>query len=177
MTLRKWAPLAIIAPLMVLLDQITKTWVLENLTLRESIYPINALSEFFALTRSYNTGAAFGVLPSAGPFFMVTAMVITAIIVFFYVRSERDALAAHIGMSLVIGGALGNVIDRIIHGKVIDFIHYRVPDLFSNVSNLADHAIVIGVFILIVDSFARDWRHKQRGKAQAALPSSDTDAD
>lgn len=149
MILRKWAPFIAIVPLVVLIDQLTKTWVLENMQLYETI---EIIPPYFQFTRSFNTGAAFGILPDAGPAFLVVAIVISLVILFLYHGSSAQARLMHLGFSLVVGGALGNVIDRALHGEVIDFIHYRLPNVFSNVSNLADHAIVIGVGILLVDN-------------------------
>ncbi len=141
-----------------LLDQASKAWALRNLPLGESAQPIAALAPFFQLTRGSNSGAAFGIFPMAGDFFLVAAPLIVAGLVWHFRGVAAEARFAPVGYGLVIGGALGNVLDRLQHGHVVDFIHYQLPDLISNVSNLADHGIVLGVGLLLAESFWRERR-------------------
>lgn len=153
MPYKKWFPLIVILFLLLALDQVSKAWVLENLVYGESIQPIPALYPFFQMTRSSNTGAAFGIFPEGGMAFLVIAIVVCGIMLFYYKQSEANTHLMHIGLSLVISGAIGNVIDRLQHGYVVDFFHLTLPNVISNVSNFADHAIVLGVGLLILDSF------------------------
>lgn len=153
--LRKWLPLVLIVPGMILLDQVSKTWVQANLELYESI---ELLPPVLYITRSYNTGVAFGIGSGSGGFVLVLSLVITLVLLYFYIRSEAQAHWQHIGLSLIVGGAGGNIIDRFLHGLVIDFVHFVIPDLISNVSNFADHAIVIGVAVLIINDIRLNWR-------------------
>ena len=154
--MRKWMILIGSLSLAALFDQIAKAWVLANMVLYESIQPIPALAPFFQLTRSSNSGAAFGILPMAGDVFLVVALFIIAGLLWYLRSLPADSGLAPFAIGLVIGGALGNIIDRLQHGHVIDFIHYQIPNLISNVSNLADHAIVLGVLLIIAESLWRD---------------------
>jgi signal peptidase II len=142
----------------VALDQLSKAWVIDNLLVNESRQPIPALSPFFQITRSSNTGSAFGFLPQASDLFLLIAVVAVVAILYFYPRLPEGAWLMRAAMALIVSGALGNALDRIQHGQVIDFIHYQIPGLVSNVSNLADHAIVLGVALVFIDS----WRSERR---------------
>ncbi len=155
--MRKWIILVCSLGLTALLDQAAKSWVISNLAPYESYQPIPALAPFFQLTRSSNTGAAFGILPMAGDVFLVVALLIIAGLLWHFRSVAADARLESVATGLVIGGAVGNIADRIQHGHVIDFIHYQIPNLISNVSNLADHAIVLGVLLIIAASF---WRER-----------------
>lgn len=161
----KWGVLILTCMLVILADQVSKQWVLDTMELGQTIIPIPALHPYFQFTRSFNTGAAFGIFPDGGDTFLVIAIVISAIILVFYYQAPADARLQQVSLALVLGGATGNVIDRYQHGHVIDFIHYRIPDLISNVSNLADHAIVIGVGLLLLDNILRE-RRQNREQAQ-----------
>ena len=161
--MRKWVILVISLGLAALIDQIAKTWVLANLSPYESIQPIPALAPFFQLTRSSNTGAAFGILPMAGDVFLVVAVFIVVCMLWFLRSAPADARLTPFASGLVIGGAIGNILDRLQHGHVVDFIHYQIPNLISNVSNPADHAIVLGVLLIIAESL---WRERGKGDAE-----------
>lgn len=162
--MRKWTMLAVSLGLAAILDQIAKSWVLSNLDLYQSIQPIPALAPFFQLTRSSNTGAAFGILPMAGDVFLILALFIVAALLWYMRSLPAESRLAPLAVGLVIGGAVGNIIDRLRHGHVIDFIHYQIPNLISNVSNLADHAIVFGVMLIFAESL---WRDRNRREAES----------
>ena len=168
--MRKWIILAGSLSGAAALDQISKGWVTANLLPYESLAPIPALAPLIQLTRSSNTGAAFGILPLAGDVFLIVALLIVAAILWFVRKLSADARFLPFAFGLVIGGAIGNILDRLQHGHVIDFIHYQIPQVISNVSNLADHAIVAGVLLVIVESVWRD----RREKAQPAKAAEET---
>ena len=168
--MRKWIILSCSLLLTVLADQVSKLWVLSHLELYESVQPIPPLAPLIQFTRSSNTGAAFGILPMASDVFLLVALLIIAGMLWYFRETPADARFAPIAIGLVIGGALGNVLDRLQYGHVIDFIHYQIPNLISNVSNLADHAIVLGVLLVIGESLWRDYRARRR---RATEPGSD----
>lgn len=151
---RNWIMLIITVASVLLIDQITKQLVLNTLMLNDPHQPIPFLAPFFQLTRSENNGAAFGFLPQAGDVFLVIAVIVVAAMFYYYPRIEPQAHLTRFAIGLICGGALGNALDRLQHGYVVDFIHYQIPRLISNVSNLADHAIVLGVILIFIDS----WR-------------------
>ncbi|MYD11543.1 MAG: signal peptidase II [Chloroflexi bacterium] len=165
--MRKWLILGGSMSVTALADQASKQWILANLGVYESAQPLPALAPFFQLTRSSNTGAAFGILPMAGDVFLVIALLIIAGLLWYFREAPADGRLAPIAIGLVIGGAAGNVLDRLQHGHVIDFIHYQIPNLISNVSNLADHAIVFGVLLVIAESLWRDYRERRSQTADA----------
>ena len=166
--MRRWMLWIATVTFVLVVDQVTKALVIQNLALGETARPIPALSPFFQITRSANNGAAFGFLPQAGDMFLIIAVVVVVAMVLFYRRVPEHAILTQFAIGLVCGGALGNAIDRIQYGAVIDFIHYQIPRLVSNVSNIADHAIVLGVILIFIDS----WRIE---RAERELLVVDTD--
>lgn len=169
----KWAPFALIVSVIVAVDQLTKAWVIENMAMGETVLVIPALHPYFQFTRSFNTGIAFGLGEDYSQIFLVLILVIILVLLWVYARSSDNETITRICLSMVIGGALGNVIDRLQHGHVVDFIHLRIPDLFSNVSNLADHAIVIGVGVLLIHSILSE---RQERRVESAATDADHDA-
>jgi signal peptidase II len=161
-TIRRWVVLLVIIMAVIAVDQITKKWIIANLFLGETVQPIPALSSVFQLTYIYNTGSAFGILPQASDFFLVIAVVVVTAMLYFFPRVPEHAWLTRFATALVVGGALGNALDRLQYGLVVDFIHYQIPGIISNVSNLADHAIVGGVILLFIDS----WRNERREKRE-----------
>lgn len=166
---RYWLMLLAIIAIVLAADQLSKRLVVESLSLGESRQPIPALTPFFQITRSHNTGSAFGFLPQAGDLFLVIAVVVVIAMFYFYPRISERATLQRIGAGLICGGALGNAIDRIQYGLVIDFIHYQIPGVISNVSNIADHAIVIGVGLIIIDGWLKD-RAEKRTALDSSVP-------
>ncbi len=160
--LRRWLPLIVVAAAVLAFDQFSK-WVITNTM--EMYESIPLVPPFLYITRSLNTGAAFGVLPDAGTLFLILALVIVGVMVFTYPSVNSNVI--RVAMGLVVGGALGNVIDRLQHGYVVDFFHIIVPGILSNVSNFADHAIVLGVLTFAVQNWREEQREKRR-KAAAA---------
>ena len=175
--MRKWAIMLCALGLTAIADQVAKHWVVSNLELYESVQPIPALAPLFQLTRSSNTGAAFGILPMAGDVFLVIALGISAGMLWHFRSVSADSRLASFAIGMVIGGALGNIADRIQHGHVVDFIHYQIPNLISNVSNLADHAIVAGVLLIVAESYWRDRRANKDRRADEQRPDDCASAD
>ncbi|MCY3779130.1 MAG: signal peptidase II [Chloroflexi bacterium] len=164
--MRKWIILAGARAATLAADQTSKRWIVSNLELYESARPIPALAPLFQFTRSSNTGAAFGILPMAGDLFLLIALLIVAGLLWHFRETRPEARLAPFAIGLVIGGAFGNMLDRLQYGHVVDFIHYQIPNVISNVSNLADHAIVLGVLLVIAESLWRENRER-RPTAQA----------
>ena len=154
---RNWLLLVVVIGVVLTVDQITKRLILDTMLIGETRQPVPALAPYFQFTRSENTGAAFGFLPQGGDIFLVIAVIVVIAMFFFYPRIPADGGLTRVGIGLICGGALGNALDRLQHGPVIDFIHYQIPGLISNVSNLADHAIVLGVALIFIDS----WRSER----------------
>ena len=155
----KWGILGAAASIALLVDQLCKSWIIANLELYQK--PIPFLAPWFQLTRSANSGAAFGILPMAGNAFLLLALVIIGLMLWHVRHTPAKARFVPFAVGMVIGGAAGNVIDRLQYGHVIDFIHYQIPGLISNVSNPADHAIVFGTLFIIAESLWRGHREKK----------------
>lgn len=137
----------------VLLDQLTKEAVLDNLVLYESIRVLPVLN----ITLMYNTGAAFSFLADGGGwqrwFFTVLALGIGAAIVVWLRRLKaRSQWMVACALSLVLAGAVGNVIDRIRYGHVVDFIHAHWGNAYFPAFNVADSAITVGAALLLLDA-------------------------
>ncbi|MEP7288243.1 MAG: signal peptidase II [Chloroflexota bacterium] len=130
------------------IDQITKAFVTATLAFGETWTPIPAIGDFFAITRSANTGAAFSLLPQAGDIFLLIALGMIVAIFVFYWRMPAGHWLERIALGLLLGGVAGNALDRIRLGYVVDFVHLQLKPLISNVSNLADHAIVVSIVTL-----------------------------
>jgi signal peptidase II len=146
----RWGVLLGSAALVFAIDQITKAWVTSNLQIGETVAPIPAIADFFAITRSANRGAAFSLLPQAGDLFLIIALVMIVGILVFYRRMAQGRWLERIALGLLLGGVTGNALDRIRLNYVVDFVHLQIRPFISNVSNLADHAIVVGMGILFV---------------------------
>jgi signal peptidase II len=138
--------------LVVVLDQLTK-WMAEYYLTPSQPLPV---LPFFNLTLLYNTGAAFSFLADAGGwqrwFFLILALVISIALVIWLGRLNRGDTRLAIALALVLGGAVGNLIDRILHGHVVDFIQLYYERWFWPAFNIADSAITIGAALLIIDS-------------------------
>lgn len=171
---RHWISLFAIIVVVVLIDQISKRLVVDNLIVGQPTQPIPALAPFFQITYSHNSGAAFGFLPQVGDLFLVIAVVVVSAMIYFYPRVPHNGRLTRIAIGFICGGALGNAADRLQYGVVIDFIHYQIPGLISNVSNLADHAIVLGVILIFIESWLLD--RKQKDPAPVTAEDSQTDS-
>ena len=168
----KYLWIAIVALSIVLLDQVTKLWIAASMRLHQSTPVIEG---FFNLTYVRNTGAAFSMFAdhAAGfrvPFFVVASLVAVVVIVSFVRHIPASQKLALAGCAFVLGGAVGNLIDRIFRGEVVDFLHFKLwrgytwPDF-----NLADSFIVVGVALLIVELLASEG--EDRAAAEPDEPS------
>ena len=138
--------------LVIALDQLTKSWVLADIRPGEQI-PV--ISGFWYWTLAFNKGAAFSFLSDAGGwqrwFFVTIGVLVSAAMVVWLSRLDvRERLTAY-GLALVVGGAIGNLIDRILLGKVVDFLQWHWQDWYWPSFNLADSAITLGVVLLLLD--------------------------
>jgi signal peptidase II len=142
-----------VATLVVVLDQLTKWMIVKWVPLYDKI-PIN---DFINITHQRNTGAAFSFLADASGwqryFFVVLAAVVSAYIIYWLWKIRRDSqFILSAGLALVLGGAIGNVIDRVLLGSVVDFIQVMIAAWPFPSFNVADSAITVGAGLLIVDA-------------------------
>ncbi len=140
------------ALLIIVVDQLTKAWVLEGLGLRFEGQSVPVLAPIFNLTLVHNEGVSFGLFGDGSARWMLSvfSVVVAGILGWWALRAERRLLITAIG--LIMGGAIGNVIDRIRFGWVVDFLDFSGTGVFPWVFNVADSAITVGVVLLILDS-------------------------
>ena len=141
----------LIALVTVALDQATKWLVLEYLApLGQAI----AITPFFNLVMVWNRGVSFGMFGSSGPLapWILSGLAIAVVVALVVWLRRADHYLTGIGLGLVIGGATGNVIDRIQHGAVVDFLDFHVAGWHWPAFNVADSAICVGAAFLVADS-------------------------
>jgi signal peptidase II len=152
----------VLAAVVIVLDQLTKQIVLANIAYGETIY----VAPFWNWVLTFNRGAAFSFLADEGGwqrwFFTVLALGISGWIVFM-LRSHAGQRLLSLSLALIMGGALGNVIDRIRFGAVVDFVQWHAAGFYWPAFNVADSAICVGAGLMVWDQFfgagAREQRH------------------
>lgn len=146
--------------LVLVVDQLSKQLVIANMQLFDSI----ELLPFFNFTYVRNYGAAFSFLSDAGGwqrwFFTLIAVVISVVLAVWLARNSKAQLKLNLALSLVLAGAIGNLIDRSVYGYVIDFLHVYYQNWHYPAFNIADSAICIGAALLIWDSFSSNEVNK-----------------
>ncbi len=146
----------LIALAVVATDQLSKLWVIQNLELHRAIPVIDV----FSIVHTRNYGAAFGFLNNAGGwqtlFFATVSIVVSVVLIVWLKRSARVERQLSLALALVLGGAIGNLIDRINHNFVVDLLLFFYQNWQFPAFNFADVAISVGAFLLILDSFG--WK-------------------
>lgn len=152
MTAGRYAALAALSGAIVIADQVTKTEVMETMRLHESI-PI--VPDFFSLTYIRNPGAAFGLMAGSSTgfrliFFALTSLFAVGLLGMIFLRLREDDWAGQLSIAGIFGGAVGNLLDRVRFGEVIDFLDFYIGRYHWPAFNVADAAISIGVVVLIL---------------------------
>ena len=150
-SLALWLGLALVV---IVLDQFTKTLILGYFQLGDS----RQVTSFFNVVRVHNTGAAFSFLAGAAGWqrwFFIVLGVVAAGFIIWMLRSHPTQKLFCFAVTMIMGGALGNVIDRLLHGYVVDFIQVHWRDSYFPSFNLADSAITLGAVLLIADELRR----------------------
>ena len=153
-----------VAVVVLILDQCTKLLADAMLAMHQSV----ELLPFLALRKAYNTGAAFSFLGDASGwqrwFFIILALVVIVILLAWLRRLPPGDTQVRLALVLILGGAAGNAVDRVVHGHVIDFIDFFYGSWHYPTFNVADSAIFIGACLLLLDVF-RGGREKTTGTA------------
>ncbi len=158
----RWLWLAIVV---LVVDLGTKQWIMTHFMLHETV----AVTPFVNFFYAHNYGAAFSFLADKGGWqrwlFALIALVIAIALLFMMYRSDYRQRMTNCAYALIIGGALGNLSDRLVHGVVIDFIDVYVNDWHWPTFNVADSAICIGAVLIVLEGFLRpsDRSAKQKG--------------
>jgi len=148
--------LGLISITIVVLDQWTKNWVRSQLEYGEAWAPWDWLLPYARLIHAQNTGAAFGMLQGLNAVFTVLAIIVSCVIIYYFPRVPREDWLLRLALALQLGGAVGNLIDRITEGYVTDFISAGMFPVF----NVADAAISIGVALLILAMWLKEREQK-----------------
>ncbi|WP_028777127.1 signal peptidase II [Shimazuella kribbensis] len=137
----------LISILIIALDQLSKWWIVNHMELYQSI---SVISDFFYITSHRNRGAAFGILQNqTWLFIVVTSCVVIAIIVFM-MKMKKETVLTKTALSFVLGGAIGNFLDRVRTGEVVDFFHFQFGAYHFPIFNVADSAICVGVVLFLL---------------------------
>lgn len=169
--IRRYWQIAAIAVVIVALDQWTKSLVRASLPLGGSWLPpgLEWLSPYARILHWYNTGAAFGMFQEGGMVFTVLAFIVIALILYYYPQVEQADWSLRLAMSMQLGGAAGNLIDRLTIGHVTDFISVGNFPIF----NIADSSITVGAAILFLGVLlmeAAERRKKREAPKQEDPP-------
>ena len=147
------------AVVLVVVDQITKSLILNHYQLGDSTF----ITSFFNIVRAHNTGAAFSFLSDAGGWqrWLFTGIGVAAtIFIVWQLRAHPGQKLFSFALSSILGGAVGNVVDRLMHGYVVDFLQFHYAGWYFPSFNLADSAITLGAACLILDELLRVRRER-----------------
>lgn len=150
--MRKWF---FISAVVIALDLYTKHLIQQAFVFGEHL----TITVFFDLVRYHNTGAAFSFLADAGgwqKWFFTAITAIAVIVITYLIRKHHQEKLFCWGLALVLGGAVGNLYDRLTLGYVVDFLFFHIDDLYWPAFNVADSAICVGVGLLLLDSFKKE---------------------
>lgn len=149
----------ILSIILLIVDQISKLLVVKLIDINHAI---EIIKNFFYLTYTHNTGAAFSILTGQRIFLILVAVVILIIIFNYLIKNKVEGKINTLAFSLIIGGSLGNLLDRIIRGYVVDFLDFKIFGYNFPVFNLADTFIVVGVLLLLIMTFRKERSNDNR---------------
>jgi signal peptidase II len=141
----RWVLFAAIAIVVVVLDQLSKGWIVASLDPGEGMV---VLGEWLRLVHGQNSGILFGMLPQSAPIFAIVSMGVTGLIVVYHAKAGRGIVTT-VALGLLLGGALGNLVDRLRHGYVVDFVDMGIGSWRFYTYNVADACITTAIVLLI----------------------------
>ena len=148
----------VVSAVLVLADQISKTMVRKTMSLYESI-PV--IPNFFHLTYVTNDGMAFGLNFPFGTYIFLAISIIFTVFIFWYLWTIKDdGIVIRMGIGLILAGAIGNLIDRIFLGSVVDFLDFMIGDFHWYVFNFADSYVTIGMGFVLYDTLVIEKQRK-----------------
>ena len=150
-SMRPWLAWAVV---LLIADQVTKTLILGSYQLGDSTF----VTSFFNIVRAHNTGAAFSFLADAGGWqrWLFTGIgAVATVFIVWQLRAHPGQRLFSFALSSILGGAVGNVVDRLMHGYVVDFLQFHYAGWYFPSFNLADSAITVGAACLILDELLR----------------------
>ena len=146
------------------LDQISKLIIIRSLGLGQTVPVIPGL---FNLVYVLNPGAAFGFLASLpdgvrNPFFILISVAAAVLIIMYHARHLRSQILPSLALGMILGGAIGNLIDRLRYGMVVDFLDFYLDRYHWPAFNVADSAISVGVCLMVLDMLVEWWRERRK---------------
>jgi signal peptidase II len=168
--IRDYTILVLVAGAVIALDQWTKYLVRQYVPMSTIWMPagLDWLTPYARIVHWYNTGVAFGMFQGLGGIFTILAILVALAIIYYYPQIPYEDWTLRAAMGLMLGGAMGNLVDRILRGQVTDFISVGNFPVF----NVADSGITVGVIIMILGVYVQDMLKKRAEKAAAGVESS-----
>lgn len=156
--MKKILPISLLS---VVIDQVVKILVINKMALQQSITIIN---NFFNITYVRNTGAAWSIL-SGNVLLLIMISVLALVTIYYYLIKDKDLNKIDIvSYSMLIGGIIGNLIDRIVYGYVIDYLDFKIFNYNFPIFNIADTLIVISIIIIGISLIVGEYREQNRNK-------------
>lgn len=153
-----------IALFVILLDQWSKWLIVKNMEIGERIM---IWDPYFAILSHRNRGAAWGMLEGKMMFFTIVTIIVIAAVIYFFHKEAKGKYPLQIGLMLLLGGAIGNFIDRLFRGEVVDFVSVLIPGInyYFPIFNIADAALTFAVIILIIGMWIDERKQKKQVKS------------
>ena len=152
---------AILIIVLIAMDQATKVIVDSQLAYQKSEVIID---HFFYFTYTHNFGAAWSLLQGATTLFIAFAIIAVVGLFYVFYHSKKDEIFTRFGVALVMSGAIGNVIDRVVYGYVRDFIDFVIFGYDFPIFNVADMCIVVGVFLIVFEMMGEEYKTWKQSK-------------
>ncbi|MGL6145032.1 MAG: signal peptidase II [Macrococcoides caseolyticum] len=153
-------PMTLYTAILILMDQISKYIIVKTMNIGESI-PV--IGDVLQITSHRNYGAAWGMLQNQMIFFYIITIIVLIALIYFYYKEAADNLLMQCGLMLIFAGAIGNFIDRLFRGNVVDFIDTKIINYDFPIFNVADSCLTIGVFILLYELLFNQKEEKSHG--------------
>lgn len=153
-------PMTLYTAILILMDQISKYIIVKTMNIGESI---SVIGEVLQITSHRNYGAAWGMLQNQMIFFYIITIIVLIALIYFYYKEAADNLLMQCGLMLIFAGAIGNFIDRLFRGNVVDFIDTKIINYDFPIFNVADSCLTIGVFILLYELLFNQKEEKSHG--------------
>ncbi|ASK63567.1 signal peptidase II [Virgibacillus phasianinus] len=150
----------IIALILIVIDQVTKWIVVKNMELYEQI---TVVKDFFYLTSHRNKGAAWGILEGRMIFFYIITTIVVIGVIYALQKYGKESKLLAISLSFILGGAVGNFIDRIFRGEVVDFLDFNIFGYDYPIFNVADSSLVVGVILVLIGTFLDEKKKGNKG--------------
>ena len=147
----------VVTLLILAIDQLTNYLIAAKMTIGDSY---TVIPHFLNITSHRNNGAAWGILSGKMGFFVIITLIILAILIIFYIKEAKGNLFMQIALSLLFAGAIGNFIDRLFHGEVVDFIDTNIFGYDFPIFNVADSSLTVGVIFIII-ALLKDMNNKE----------------